>query len=254
MYEDIPHGDMPGDKIEIDQSHVEKAELIFPLLKEELDEIFETRVIKKAVVSVCGGSGVGKSEVASLLSYFLTEAGIKSYTLSGDNYPHRIPEENDQMRAKVYEEQGEEGLRAYLGSQQEIDFEKVSEIIAAFKAGQPVIALKRMGRVKGDIRWEDVDLSDTQVLMLEWTHGNSDLIQGVDIPILLNSTPEETLEHRRKRNRDKNVDSPLTLLVLNIEQDMLKRQAHKARFIISKQGELLSWDDYCNLMDPEEGR
>ena len=29
---DIPHGDMPGDKVEINQGHIQKANLIFPLL------------------------------------------------------------------------------------------------------------------------------------------------------------------------------------------------------------------------------
>lgn len=33
---DIPHGDMPGDKIEIGESHVAKAKTIFPKLVEEL--------------------------------------------------------------------------------------------------------------------------------------------------------------------------------------------------------------------------
>ena len=31
---------------------------------------------------VCGGSGVGKSEIASVLSYYLNRLGLGSYTLS----------------------------------------------------------------------------------------------------------------------------------------------------------------------------
>lgn len=27
----LPHGDMPGDKIQIEQSHIEKAEKIYPI-------------------------------------------------------------------------------------------------------------------------------------------------------------------------------------------------------------------------------
>ena len=41
---------------------------------------------QRAVVAVCGGSGVGKSEIASLLSYYLNQLGVGSYTLSGDNF------------------------------------------------------------------------------------------------------------------------------------------------------------------------
>ena len=32
----IPQGDMPGDKVEIDEHHVSKAKLIFPKLLQEL--------------------------------------------------------------------------------------------------------------------------------------------------------------------------------------------------------------------------
>ena len=96
-------------------------------------------------------------------------------------------------------------------------------------------------------------MSKTQVLIIEWTHSNSDHFEGVDIPILLNSTPQETLEHRRSRNRDGAVDSPFTTMVLEIEQEILKSQAHKAQIIVSKQGGLLSYDDYCKQMGIKEG-
>ena len=53
---DIPHGDMPGDKVEINEGHIKKANLIFPrlikLLEEEADKGKE-----KIVITVCGGSG-----------------------------------------------------------------------------------------------------------------------------------------------------------------------------------------------------
>ena len=57
-YENIPQGDMPGDKICIGEDHVKKAELIFPKLKEEIASL-EEKGQKKIVVCVCGGSVVG---------------------------------------------------------------------------------------------------------------------------------------------------------------------------------------------------
>ncbi len=247
-YANIPHGDMPGDKIAIDEGHVQKAELLFPLVREAVEGVFAERGVRKAVVAVSGGSGVGKSEVASVLSFLLSEAGIRTYTLSGDNYPHRIPAENDAERQRVYDEHGEAGLRAYLGTQNEIDFALLNHIISDFRAGKSPIALKRMGRTPDELWYDDVDMEDVAVLVIEWTHGLNDNLQGVDVTVLLNSTPEETLAHRRARNRDGNVDSPFTMMVLGIEQDLLKSQAHKANFIVSKQGELLSFEDYENLM------
>ncbi len=79
--EEIPHGDMPGDRIRIGGDHIRKAQLLFPKLLEALKELADG----KAVVSVFGGSGVGKSEIASLLGWYLQSLGVGSYVTSGDN-------------------------------------------------------------------------------------------------------------------------------------------------------------------------
>ena len=287
----IPHGDMPGDKVEIGETHVKKAGVIFPELLNQLLKVDG----EKAVLAVCGGSGVGKSEIASVLGYYLSTLGIKSYVLSGDNYPRRIPKYNDAERLNtfrrfgirgmiadgVYTEEigqkvrelqeaetdpdpakvseypwlasyiahGKEALTGYLGTENEIDFEEVSGILAAFKAGKKEIFLKRMGRTETELWYSPVDFSEIEVLIVEWTHGNSDFLHGVDIPILLNSTPEETLAHRRARNRDGKTDSAFTTMVLGIEQRKLHDQAVKAKIIISKNGELLNYAEYSALMD-----
>ena len=292
--EDIPHGDMPGDKIEIGESHIAKAKTIFPILVKELKEKMSSNPYSRAVVAVCGGSGVGKSEIASLLSYMLESAGIGSYTMSGDNYPHRIPMYNDAERLhtfrkcgikgmvdagvmnpenaekirelqraeddankahldtdmwfRSYLEAGTEGLKQYLGTPNETDFEEVDNIMKAFKDGADKLYLKRMGRDEASLWYDEVDLSKKNVLIVEWTHGNSDYMSQVDIPVLLNSTPEETLEHRRSRNRDGKLDSPFTMLVLELEQKKLVDQAHKAKIIISKAGEIISYDEFKKLM------
>lgn len=290
----IPHGDMPGDKIEIGEGHNRKAEIVFPKLLSLLADKAAENPYGRVVVAVCGGSGVGKSEIASLLSYYLNQAGIGSYTLSGDNYPHRIPMYNDAERLRIFRESGIRGmveagamnadnfakvqkwqqeeddanpahikehewfksyldagskaLAAYLGTPNETDYDEVSTILKAFKEGADKLWLRRMGRDESTLWYDDVDFSKINVLVIEWTHGNSDYINGVDIPVLLNSTPAETLAHRRLRARDGKVDSAFTTLVLNIEQRELHSQAHKAKIIISKDDELLTYDEYCSIM------
>ena len=104
--ERIPHGDMPGDKIFINEEHVKKAQIVYPKLRRLLAE----HPKNKAVVSVCGGSGVGKSETASILAYYLSKEGVGTYVLSGDNYPRRIPKDNDNERERVYRNGGLRGL------------------------------------------------------------------------------------------------------------------------------------------------
>lgn len=291
---EIMHGDMPGDKIEINDAHKQKAKLIFPILVEKLKQVISQNPYQRAVVCVCGGSGVGKSETASLLGTALQLCGIGSYILSGDNYPHRIPAQNDAERLRVfrcgataglvasgqyqaqlketlrglqeqdvdanpdlckeypwlsvYQNEGKKALSGYLGTEQEQNFAELSAIIKQFKTGANALYLKRMGRTALDLWYDLVDFSDKHVLIIEWTHGNSDKFVGVDIPILLNSTPQETLEHRRSRNRDGAVDSPFTTMVLEIEQRQLEAQAHKAQIIVSKSGDILSYAEYRKQM------
>lgn len=278
---EIPHGDMPGDKICINEGHIRKANLIFPALLRALKACGR----EKAVVSVFGGSGVGKSEVASVLAAYLRAAGIGSYVMSGDNYPRRTPLYNDAERAAifrtnglralvdagvyteevraalsalwesgedaapgaagrhpwlaVYQAAGRAALAGYLGTALEQNYDEVNGILEAFHASLPSIWFKRMGRTE-DARWYDaVDCSGIDVLLLEWTHGGNEAIRGIDVSILLHSTPEETHEHRRLRARDGNTDSPFTTMVLEIEQEELERAIPRVSIMVSKAGELM---------------
>ncbi len=294
----IPKGDMPGDKLKIGPEQMMKAQAIFPKLLEILIPVLNEHPYQRCVIAVCGGSGVGKSETASLLSYYLNGLNVGSYTLSGDNYPYRIPKYNDAERLRVYRQSGikglmvsghydedkvellkelqangndanpeyvknyswlsiyqsagRSGLRNYLGTTNEINFNELTDIVAQFKNGADNIFLKRMGREETELWYDAVDFSDKNVMIIEWTHGNSHNLQGVDIPILLNSTPKETLEHRKARNRDGGTDSPFTNVVLGIEQEMLVAQASKAKLIVAKNGELLSYSDYMKVMSQEQ--
>ncbi len=296
--EEIKQGDMPGDKISIGRDHIEKANRIFPELLKQLSKMAEKTPQGRVVITVCGGSGVGKSEIASLLSYYFMTMGIGSYTLSGDNYPRRFPVYNDAERLHIFRESalqemindgvyteerfqiiqelqkkgedaddkyvirypwfssylagGVKGLKGYLGTPNEINFDAVTNIVSAFKEGANEIWLKRMGREESELWFEKVDFSEVNILIIEWTHGNSDYYKGVDIPVLLNSTPQETLAHRRARNRDGKTDSSFTMKVLELEQNMLREQARKAKVIVTKQGELIDYKSYQALMGAAE--
>jgi hypothetical protein len=290
----LPTGDMPGDKVEITAIHVAKARTIFPRLWELLTPVLDADPHRRAVVAVHGGSGVGKSEIGSLLAYGLNASGVGAYVLSGDNYPRRVPSVNDAERLRVFRAGGLRGLvvsgeydpsvrsvlsdlqrdnedadptrvaahswmgtylragRAaladYLASPAEIGFEEINQILAAFHDGAASLLLKRMGRSADQLWYESVDVANTQVIVLEWTHGNSANLSGVDLSILLNSTPEETLAHRRSRARDGGVDSPFTTVVLELEQAKLHAGAPRASIIVSKTAELLDYAGYLRQM------
>lgn len=291
--ENIPHGDMPGDKICVSASHQLKAETILRCLAETMADRLSAQ--GRMVLSVSGGSGVGKSEVASVLGYNLAALGIGAYILSGDNYPRRIPAQNDAERLRVfrvggvkalladgrysaevrrrlhelwladqdadpalcgddpwltcYQAGGSAALAGYLGSAREIDFDEINGLIQGFKAGEPTLWCKRMGRAPTELWYDSVDMRACQVLIVEWTHGNSPLLRGIDLPVVLASTPRETLEHRRARGRDGKVDSAFTTMVLNLEQAQISAQIAKAALILAKSGQLMTPEAYARSMN-----
>ncbi|MCL2398157.1 MAG: zeta toxin family protein [Defluviitaleaceae bacterium] len=140
----------------------------------------------------------------------------------------------------VYQEGGDSGLRNYLGTPLELDFEELSKKILSFKNGDDILFLKRMGREEWEIWYEPIDFSNVQILIIEWTHGNSSYLKDlIDIPIFLHSTPQETLENRIARGRDEKINSPFVNRVLNIEDELLRSQENRAKLIVSSQNKLI---------------
>lgn len=61
---------------------------------------------------------------------------------------------------------------------------------------------------------------------------------GVDVSVVLISTPEETLENRKKRNRDTAIDSPFVARVLRIEQKKINDGLDRADIIQDMHGRI----------------
>lgn len=260
------------------REQIRNAERLFPLILEKTEE----RKEKKTIISVSGGSGVGKTGMAFLLQNMFEKQGKKSLIISGDNYPHRIPMYNDAERIarfrmsglngliterlytdevkekllelqkagrdaeeqedmqwlSIYQKYGDKALTDYLGTDQELDYEAVSNLLMQFHGGTSQLLLRHMGRTPDDIWYDRWDVSDTDILILEWTHGNSACLQGVDVSVVLISTPEETLENRKKRNRDTAIDSPFVARVLSIEQKKINDGLDRADIIQDMHGRI----------------
>ena len=260
------------------REQIRNAERLFPLILKKTEE----RKEKKTIISVSGGSGVGKTGMAFLLQNMFEKQGKKSLIISGDNYPHRIPMYNDAERIarfrmsglngliterlytdevkekllelqkagrdaeeqedmqwlSIYQKYGDKALTDYLGTDQELDYEAVSNLLVQFHGGTSQLMLRHMGRTPDDIWYDRRDVSDTDILILEWTHGNSACLQGVDVSVVLISTPEETLENRKKRNRDTAIDSPFVARVLRIEQKKIDDGLDRADIIQDMHGRI----------------
>lgn len=94
--ENVQGGDMPGDTAHISAPVCRRVEKLLPHLVTKLEEKYGTDIPAKLVIAVSGGSGSGKTSGAAALREALAMVGLKGYVLSGDNYPRRIPQHNDE--------------------------------------------------------------------------------------------------------------------------------------------------------------
>lgn len=148
---------------------------------------------------------------------------------------------NDNLQAqyawlRIYQDCGDRALKDYLGTEAELNFEELSKLVAAFKRQERELVVRHMGREAHEVWYEWMDVSDVQVLILEWTHGNSELLTGIDLSVVLTGTPEETLENRKKRNRDAGIDSPFVARVLRIEQAKIDANLSRADILQDMHG------------------
>ena len=190
----------------------------------------------RKVISIFGGSGSGKTTMAEILQQQFLADGVGCYILHGDDYPYRIPKQNDEERERIYQKAGEEGLNAYLGTPQEIEYDRINQVLANFHTGETQIELKKMGRKEGELWYEQTDLTGVQVLLLEWTYGGSECLEGVDVSVYLDSDPKEAKARRIRRGRDENAASAFIQLVISLEADKLVQQAKQADIIVGKDG------------------
>ena len=197
-------------------------------LYKRITEIIAQEGQARTVISIFGGSASGKSTLAAALRMRFCQNHVGCYVMTGDDYPRRIPKRNDEERMRVYEEKGVEGLRNYLGTDEEIEFNRINEVIAQFKNGINTIEIKKMGREDGEIWFSDKDFTGISVLIIEWTHGGSPYLHGVDIPVYVESSPEIARKRRIRRGRDENAASPFIDMVVGLEKEKLDEQAKHA--------------------------
>ena len=110
--ENVQGGDMPGDTAHISAPVCRRVEKLLPHLVTKLEEKYGTDIPAKLVIAVSGGSGSGKTSGAAALREALAMVGLKGYVLSGDNYPRRIPEHNDEERLAIFRSVGLKALLA----------------------------------------------------------------------------------------------------------------------------------------------
>ena len=110
--ENVQGGDMPGDTVRITAPVCRRVEKLLPHLAAKLEEKYGEYIPAKLVIAISGGSGSGKTSGAVALREALAQVGLTGYVLSGDNYPRRVPEHNDEERLAIFRSVGLKALLA----------------------------------------------------------------------------------------------------------------------------------------------
>ena len=175
---------------------------------------------RRVVVAVAGESGSGKSTTAVGLARALTDAGIPTGIIHQDDYFLRPPRTNHEYRLL--------DLR-HVGPH-EVNLDLLQSHVDAFLAGCDGVEAPAVDYPANRFVTRRFDFSPLSALIVEGTYVFR--LRGIDTRIFLDATHEDTKERRRVRNRD--VDAPVIDQILEIEHDIIARQAQQADIVIDR--------------------
>ena len=206
---------MEGDILIIEEHHKRVARQIVKMIG---DKIRNSK--GKFIMTVAGESGSGKSETAASIANELSTRGVNCYIFQQDDYFIYPPKTNTKKREKDIH---------WVGAN-EVRLDLLDEQLKRIKQGENNI-VKPLVIFKDDkITEEVVNLSDYQAVIAEGTY--TTLLHNVDIHIFIDRDLHDTLEARRKRNREK--QDEFLEKVLTIEHDIISPQKQNAEIIITK--------------------
>lgn len=207
---------MIGDIINFKEQYLKTSTQIL----DHIGVLWDSNLDKKIVVGISGESGSGKSVTAFCLQYLLEKENIHSYIFHMDDYFIHPPLSNHQLRLNNIE----------LTGKSEVNLDLLKQNILQFKQNITPIAKPMVYYKEDTIGEEVVDMSQTNILIVEGTYVlDLDLF---DYGIFMSRNYIETRENRRERARD--VMTDFVEEVLKREHNIIKELKHKANFIVNK--------------------
>lgn len=189
-------------------------------LAELLRSTFGVRAGRRTVVGVAGESGSGKSTTATALAGALAADGLRAEVLYQDDYFHRPPRTNHEHRSLDL---------AHVGPH-EVDLDRLAAHVADFRAGRDGVVVPAVDYPANMFRTRVVDFGAADVLVVEGTYVL--MLAELDVRVFLEATYADTRARRVARARD--VDSPFVDRVLEIEHEIVARQAAVADLVIER--------------------
>jgi uridine kinase len=175
------------------------------------------------VVTVAGESGSGKSETAAALAEQLDKLGCRAVILGQDDYFALPPRSNDARRRTDPD---------WLGPHVEIRFDVLQANVNAARSGIGSIEKPVVDYDADSASTEVVPLDGVKVVIVEGTYVS--LLRNVDCRVFIARNRLETLEHRRKRNRGKEMHDPFVENVLALEHKIIAGHRALADFVVTR--------------------
>lgn len=197
---------MIGDKIIITSKDRLKAR---SLLKHML------QLPDKSVITIGGGSGTKKTELAICLQEELLNHNRKSLLVSLDDYYKTHFRDRARIRQL-------KGLK--IVGPQEIDWSLVKSIIRGFKNGETYLVLQQVNKYTGDY---DLVISygtkEVNYLIVEGLYANYlKKYRLSDLAIHLEGTPDQTFKFRKRRGKE-DENSKFRKLVVKKEYEEVQK-------------------------------
>jgi len=232
---------MRGDVLIIEDYHIKAAKGIVQHL---IGDIKSTK--RRYIITIGGESGSGKSEMGKAIQDELEAAGIKAVILGQDDYFVLPPRSNDAAGIKavilgqddyfVLPPRSNDLKRRenskWLGPHVEVKMKNLEKNIINALKGVKTIKKPLIDYEKNEILEEIVDLEGVGVLIAEGTY--TSLLRNVDRRIFIDRNFEDTLAHRRKRERGEEVGDPFIERILETEHKIIAGHKHLADILITK--------------------
>ncbi len=208
---------MKGDVLVIESHHRRAADQIAAALEDAV-----RADAGRFIISVAGESGSGKSETAAAIAERLCESGFASVILGQDDYFALPPRCNDARRRADPE---------WLGPHVEVRLDLLQANIDAARKGAGQIEKPVIDYDADSVSTEVVSLEGVKVVIVEGTYVS--LLRNVDRRIFIERTWLETLEHRLKRNRGKEMRDPFVEGLLAVEHKIIAGHRQLADFVLT---------------------
>jgi len=177
---------MIGDKVIITKKDIKRAKILLPLILKLKD---------KSVITIGGGSGTKKTELACCLQEELYVKNKKTLMISLDDYyvSHYI----DRQRIRELKGIKSIGLK-------EIDWKLIKKIIKDFKQNKDKLILQQINKYTNDYDTiYSYGIKQVNYLIIEGLYANYlKKYKMSDFAIHIEATPLQTLKFRKRRKKE----------------------------------------------------